>query len=368
MRIFNIFKELVNKKDKSEQEQRRMKFLFIESILAFISLFMSILNIVSHKDLLLAATLFSFVASLTNVFLLLRNTNNITLPGIIFTINITILLSYFIIFGGTEGFSTIWILLIPTCAPYAFGLKKGTILTLGFFFELILFFYTPLKDIVLQTKDYTNSFLIRFPILYISFFLVSFYLEINRLKMHTELDLIKKVMEEQLLHDQLTSLYNRNGFQKQIEQYLNNKNEEEFFGVLILDIDYFKTINDTYGHHVGDIVLIEMAKRISQIDDSSVFACRWGGEEFGVFAKAKSSEELFLLSEKIRVDISQPIYVDSLKLYITVSLGGVSTSELSFESFAKFVNIADERLYIAKNNGRNRSICQEADTNKSLIQ
>ncbi|WP_419769593.1 MAG: ammonium transporter [Candidatus Marinarcus sp.] len=148
--------------------------------------------------------------------------------------------------------------------------------------------------------------------------------------------------------DPLTQILNR----RALMEYIVNKNFfENTWGMIIIDIDKFKSINDTYGHNVGDIVLKELSKVVSNnIREQDIFA-RWGGEEFVLVIEAPSISHLELIAEKARVAIEKHEF-DTVKK-VTASLG-ICFPKNANESFETIFEHADAALYQAKKLGRNR--------------
>ncbi|MEA3314375.1 MAG: diguanylate cyclase, partial [Campylobacterota bacterium] len=161
--------------------------------------------------------------------------------------------------------------------------------------------------------------------------------------------------------DHMTKLYNRRYFTKISEHTLDlAKRDKNDISIIILDIDKFKNINDTYGHQIGDEVIIELANRLTQLQRKSDIICRYGGEEFVILLPNTSIEAAFEVAQKIRKDIELlSIKVDNNKeLKVTISLG---VSQVSFDdeiNIEPSLKRADNALYNAKDNGRNM-VCIE---------
>jgi diguanylate cyclase (GGDEF)-like protein len=155
--------------------------------------------------------------------------------------------------------------------------------------------------------------------------------------------------EKKAFSDPLTSTYNR--------LYLNtlkNKINLNDYDLCIIDIDYFKKINDVYGHNTGDIVLQTFARRILNKIKKDDILIRFGGEEFLLIISKKDNKKAYFVPERIRKEIeSEPIVVGKDMIYITASFGVNNKPQLS-PTFNEAIEIADEQLYKAKNNGRNR--------------
>jgi len=180
-------------------------------------------------------------------------------------------------------------------------------------------------------------------------------------KRGTELSNINKILiekttslEEKASKDFLTKLYNRRKFDtlinheiKQIQRY-----DDRFLSLIIIDIDDFKSINDTYGHDIGDKILQDMALILKTSIRDSDIACRWGGEEFAVSLTHTSIDEALLVAQKIRVSVEKNYFSNDIKL--TISLG---VSQLySQDSYPNLFKRADEALYKAKNSGKNKVV------------
>ncbi|MDR8523426.1 diguanylate cyclase [Shewanella fidelis] len=166
------------------------------------------------------------------------------------------------------------------------------------------------------------------------------------------LDMVTKLWEQANL-DYLTNVYNRRYFFNLYEDKLTNialKNSS--LSLALLDIDYFKKINDNYGHDVGDEVLIEFARRLQQSFSQHFTVARIGGEEFVVGFKGLNVEKAYTLLDSFRMQLElTPIATSKGLLNITVSTG-VTEFTLD-ENVDALLNRADIGLYQAKQNGRN---------------
>jgi diguanylate cyclase (GGDEF)-like protein len=156
-------------------------------------------------------------------------------------------------------------------------------------------------------------------------------------------------------HDYLTGLYNRRYFYDEgpnvVEKCLL---KERACSVAMLDIDYFKRINDTYGHNAGDEVLKHIAKRmIAHAKGKAALIGRVGGEEFGILLPGMGDQEAFEFCDALRQDVSKDVLVlAGAEVSVTVSVGLVNVS--GREYFHNYINAADQCLYMAKYAGRNR--------------
>lgn len=151
--------------------------------------------------------------------------------------------------------------------------------------------------------------------------------------------------------DKLTGLYNRTKLDELLLDELNrNKRFHHTFGLVIMDIDHFKTINDTYGHQVGDTILKELGQLITKELRTTDKVIRWGGEEFLLIYGETDQEKVLKLTEKLRQKISQQLFSTSVN--ITASFGLTHYSK--GDTIDSMIKKADDALYFAKNSGRNR--------------
>lgn len=151
--------------------------------------------------------------------------------------------------------------------------------------------------------------------------------------------------------DSLTGLYNRRYIYTMLEEVIKEARAEgKSFCILMLDIDHFKLINDTYGHQTGDTVLRNIAHVIKDTLREEDFAGRYGGEEFLVILCDTQLNQANMVSERIRENVSK-IRFKEKNLHVTISGGLV---EYNCENALKLVDHADKLLYVAKNNGRNQ--------------
>lgn len=151
--------------------------------------------------------------------------------------------------------------------------------------------------------------------------------------------------------DQLTSLSNRRKLEECLEQKLKESTRGSSFSIIMIDIDRFKTINDTYGHEIGDHVLIHAARLMHESIRTSDILGRWGGEEFLLILPQTSLEGALVMAEQMRSKIYHFIF-EQYPQRVTMSFG-VSTHHVG-DTPNSILRRADNALYRAKNSGRNR--------------
>lgn len=170
----------------------------------------------------------------------------------------------------------------------------------------------------------------------------------------------KRVQENlwnQANHDPLTGISNRRSILRALErQSVLVQQRNQPLGLLMMDLDFFKHINDTYGHDGGDVVLKEVATRLKQCVRTSDSVGRFGGEEFLAVIPSCSGEELIRLAERIRFSMKHPVSYSDVLIPISMSIG-VAVHFQSESDVLDSLKRADQALYVAKEMGRDRVVC-----------
>jgi diguanylate cyclase len=164
----------------------------------------------------------------------------------------------------------------------------------------------------------------------------------------------ERFLHAQATQDALTGLYNRRHFQLVAEQELVRcRRTGSSASLLIMDIDFFKTINDTYGHETGDQVLISIARTLRQGSREMDTLARWGGEEFVLLMPDINAEEAWAVAERFRLAVAQqPVIFAGGEIHCTLSFG--VTQLRADEALSASVARADRALYRSKIDGKNR--------------
>jgi two-component system cell cycle response regulator len=162
-------------------------------------------------------------------------------------------------------------------------------------------------------------------------------------------------LQQEASHDRLTGLWNRGTILDHLNKELNRtRREGGSMSVLLVDIDRFKHINDTYGHAAGDQVLCEISRRVRSLLRAYDTAGRYGGEEFLVVLPGADAGNARMVAERLRDGVqATPVTSESFSHEVSVSIGLACTDAVGFES-AALILVADQALYRAKAAGRNR--------------
>lgn len=333
----------------------RLQHMVTYMVLCVISLFMTVLNVITEEKVVMMATIAFSAVCAACVIIGKHSQKGLSISGKVFQVGILCLITFFIVTGSPDGFSAIWAAMIPAYGLLLFELKYGAIFCAELFAIVAFFFWTPLGKSLLM-YDYNETFMMRFPILYLAFFALAVILELVR-------DVTFKNYTYLYTHDTLTGALNRNGFNDIMSMALRNKHSK-YLTFMIFDLDHFKEINDTYGHMAGDEVLKQTAEYLKELTGLSI--CRWGGEEFaavdstGMFTEETARAVVELFSKK-------PFRFDETVINMTVSLGvirtenkySVTTDELTFK--------ADKALYRAKETGRNRAVFHDETLDRKSV-
>lgn len=165
-----------------------------------------------------------------------------------------------------------------------------------------------------------------------------------------------KTLEELSQTDRLTALFNRGHWEECLRDEFKRLSRYPGTASLILfDIDHFKRVNDTHGHHVGDQVIKDISAILAGSLRDTDIAGRYGGEEFAILLPETDSKAALMLAERLRKQVeSHAFKIESLTLEVTVSVG-IAEFNQQFAEPVKWIEAADQALYRSKHSGRNRS-------------
>jgi diguanylate cyclase (GGDEF)-like protein len=169
------------------------------------------------------------------------------------------------------------------------------------------------------------------------------------------------VLMERLTHmattDPLTGLMNRRHFNQQLDAcLLQSKRNDQQISLIFTDIDHFKSINDRFGHPVGDAVLVQIGAILQSSVRRQDLVARYGGEEFAVCLNHTNQEDAWRMAERIREAVARKVFAyTKVPVRCTLSLGVVTFPENAFDT-SKLIAAADEAMYQAKRAGRNQTV------------
>ncbi|MET1256185.1 EAL domain-containing protein [Aliikangiella maris] len=181
---------------------------------------------------------------------------------------------------------------------------------------------------------------------------------------------IEKQLEHESLHDSLTKLPNRKFLAEQLKLVLNGSKSNRGcdIALLFLDLDRFKIINDSLGHHIGDLFLIEVSKRLLSCMRNEDIVVRLGGDEFCILMFQVDNESIAVrLAERVLFQLRKPVLVEQHSLITSASIG-VRLAKVGVDDAVQVIGDADSAMYQAKNNGKNRFCLFDANIKKIVSQ
>ncbi|MCF8037870.1 MAG: EAL domain-containing protein [Desulfohalobiaceae bacterium] len=189
----------------------------------------------------------------------------------------------------------------------------------------------------------------------------------------TTLKEVEKKLHFQAFHDPLTNLPNRLLLQGRLAQAIKKKKRHQNFNyaVIFIDLDRFKTINDTLGHHYGDQLLIQAAQKISKSIREMDTLARFGGDEFVILLDdIQGSQDCERVSKRILEEFQTPMELDNNEIFMTMSMGILISTEQQIEQ-TDVIRLADMSMYEAKKKGRNKIIyfheIEDKDIERKLL-
>lgn len=342
-----------------DEDLLKFKFKMLNSmliIIAFFSLLFAVISDLGINDLGPIQTKVDYIycaATLFLIFFLRASKSNYNVTAHAMLIVSLLAFTGALIFVPQDEFRIIWFYLLIFAAYIVNGKKLGVmftalsiiiILTVNLFVELNL------------SQTAINSAILG---LIIGSFLAYFYTskitsyEQSLREQNSSLTLLAST-------DYLTGIMNKRMFNDIAEHYFQTAQKDHLnLTLLLLDLDHFKKVNDTYGHQAGDLLLKNFVKNTkSFLNKSDIFA-RIGGEEFGILLSQTDIDGAYMLAEKIRKE-TENLFVqhEGKNICVTTSIG-ISQTRKTDESFENIFARADTALYHAKNTGRNKTCHSE---------
>lgn len=237
------------------------------------------------------------------------------------------------------------VLMFPIAAITLLGYRKGTIISLVY------------TGIILHSVYYgSNNWEIRSPDeMYINLSIALIGTITTMIYIDYTKDCAFQRIASLSYKDSLTGIWNRRKLDELIEDYhFRYENTGTPYSMLLIDVDYFKQVNDTYGHKKGDEVLIALVNKISNNLESYEILLRWGGEEFAILLPDTDDEMARKRAILLNDEINKSILADIKN--ITISIGYGCIEEINNHNYERLFSKIDEALYIAKSEGRNRIV------------
>lgn len=178
----------------------------------------------------------------------------------------------------------------------------------------------------------------------------------DRKNLENDLDQLSKKLAEQAIRDPLTGVFNRRFLAEALDKEIANaQREKNPISIIMMDVDFFKKFNDTYGHKCGDLILKDLASFLVKNSRQGDIVCRYGGEEFVILMPNASLEDAYARAEAWRLEYSTKILNFEGKDLTATFSSGVATFPTHGTEGEAILQVADEALYQSKSNGRNRT-------------
>lgn len=263
-----------------------------------------------------------------------------------------VLFLYLTASGGESNTGPLWFYVFPPLGFYIFGIKRGIALSVSAMLAVLVIFSFPQLPFV--TTQYDADFKIRF-LASLSFVTIFAYiLDDARRTAKNELIDMATLYEYAARTDELTSLSNRRDMKECLDkEFYRHQRSNSYFSIIIMDIDHFKRVNDTYGHDAGDAVLKEFSTLLKGLSRKIDVVSRWGGEEFLMLLPDTSMLQALTLAERLRLAVEEHNFSYKFQaIPLTMSAGVCAVSQQ--ENVNRILKQADINLYEAKTKGRNR--------------
>lgn len=356
----NAVKELWAHK-KETQGRMNITLFFVNIFLLLCHIYIMIIYIIAGHTFMISMNIISLLVYSLSIFNCYKKP--IRYAGIVFLEIWVHMICAIISFGWTPCFQNWSFGIIAAYFLPAFGLehKKSSYKSILFYTSVVILTYfiiavaiyvidipimTTLDTVLTRILFTSNNLMTFFTIIMFSIF----YTSNNRRK---ERELSRKAS-----YDELTNMYNRYALTQLSDHMIHEAKEfHKPYGIAIIDIDFFKEVNDTYGHSAGDEVLEELAGILRSYSIRGIISGRWGGEEFVMISPCDIDYAGFVrILERLRVKVEKHKFEinDGQEITLTISIGAFEMKE--YTSLEEAVSKADENLYKAKNEGRNRVI------------
>lgn len=330
-------------------ERRRLIFLAVSVVFGLISAVYCVLYAIRGDMYLTIGTLVFTIVSFINLAILSWDPKKLTASYFIFSANLLMLMNYILFCDDTQT-GLMWMFLLPACGCTLLGLRFGSLLTGLMELELVYLMWFPNGLFKAENPDFCR----RYPFIFLAFFLVGFFLEYIRAKTYEELEKLQEKFKEMSIRDALTGAYNRHWINNELPQKMKEFCGVRSLGVMIMDIDFFKNINDTYGHLFGDTVLKTLSDMLKDILIEGGSVCRWGGEEFAILLDDADKETVLAKAEGLRSSVEDmKLEFEGRPVKVTISIGCVAMIPTMDMRPGFLIDCADKALYAAKNSGRN---------------
>ena len=322
-------------------------------ILTALSIAFCIADYLDDRMSLLPAALGSAFVCIVLSASILRTKKLTSVHSSVLCVFMLVMIAYTIIHTTSES-ELLWICILPAFAPFILGTLWGTVTDILVLVEILILKFTPLNRLLAEDPAFVVSY--RLIIVFIGCILIGLALAGVGELLYSRMKQLLIAEREAAQTDALTGVKNRWWYSKQLESKNEQPEYRRRYAILLIDVDGFKAINDSYGHLFGDEVLIRITDVLKQSTSKGDIICRWGGDEFLCQVRAASEAEACAVAERITegvrgMNISTPV---GDPISIGVSVGVVYIANPGDIFSTELFSIADNALYEAKNCGGTR--------------
>ncbi len=332
---------------------RRVQFLkALLWIIIVVAPLLAVVNYIREQHSLMVALELGLLAIAAGLFLWLeKQPKAVLVISWLVTLLISSVVAVYIVVSQGQSYSLYWLAVIPPVAYALLGGRWGLLLSAAFL--LGVFSFISVTEATWSDAPFTIDSLLNIIIATTALIILLRYIEQTRSDAFHFLHQHSERLKSIAVTDPLTGLFNR----VQLDHDLNHslvkaRQSDSGFSIMLIDIDHFKRVNDTYGHQVGDIVLVELAQILRTRIRSTDVAGRWGGEEFLVLVPNSTSQQCVKHAEIMREAIAHFSFHDGIR--ITASFGVASFR--NGDDSESLIERVDKALYQAKAEGRNRTV------------
>ena len=287
---------------------------------------------------------------LLNMYIINKK-NTIQASSIFLVLSVDIMSLIIFMTGGVGNTGFLWILVIPFFTMLVLNTLQATIWTIGYMLVIFLIIIAHLFEIYTLHYDFVT--IRQTIVVFIIILILIYYNERYKNQIRFDIEVKNQQLQKVVKVDGLTGIANRDYINEFLSKEMSRSNRFETpLSIIMIDIDYFKLINDNHGHLIGDSVLIEFSKTLKDNIREADLVGRWGGEEFLIICPDTSLESAVAMSRKLQEKIK---YINTEpQVQLTGSFGVV---EYQFDyTIDDFINRADEYMYRAKKLGRDRIV------------
>ena len=340
-----------------ESHETDMRLIIINSLALLGSTYLVIMSVilVSEKSYFYAGLNLITLLFTVILIILIKKSRYFKLYATIYII----FLQFFFIFvfhtKATNQMAFVWFYLYPLISFIVLGLYSGVILSINLI--LVSFILNTFNFNIDGLISISTAKMLRIIISYSGVLFFTFIYEKNRLSLHKNLENALDELNDLVIKDSLTGLYNRRYMDDVISRLINQcKRSNMELGFIMVDLDYFKNYNDTYGHQAGDLMILTFSNVLkSLIKRKTDFVFRYGGEEFLIILSSTTANSVKEIAGEIitRTEALSIEHKNSPYNIFTVSAGAVFTDTPEKKSLNELIYLTDLALYDAKKNGKN---------------